>query len=340
MPDPGAVTVHADLRWPAMTGIGSVMQAMIEHAPAWAKVVPLPARGGMADPFAPLTLAMALAGAARDGGVFWNPGFVPPAYSPLPSIVTVHDLTHLHYYDAKRRAYYNAVYRPLYRRCRSIVCVSAFTRDEFLAWSGVPEDRVHVVLNGVDDRFLANVEAAAPGYRYVLYPGNHRGYKNLARLVEAYARSGLPREGVFLALTGKPDAALLAIARRLGVEDNLRFLGRIPDAEMPKLYRGAEAVAFVSLYEGFGLPILEAFASDVPIVTSAVSALPEVAGDAALVVDPTDVEAIAGALDRAVLDNAERERLVAAGRLRVDGFRWGPSAARFWSIVRDAADRR
>jgi glycosyltransferase involved in cell wall biosynthesis len=333
MPAEDKIRVYADLRWPVMTGIGKVMDAMVKYAPPWAQIVDLEIRGKIGSPLGPLALSRALSRHGRPG-VFWNPGFVPPLFSRFPSIVTVHDLTHLHYYDRARRLYYNSVFRPLYRNCTAIICVSNYTRDEFLEWSGVPGERVHVVYNSVDPAFTASQPKAALPFRYVLYPGNHRWYKNLARLVAAYARSSLPNEGIKLALTGQPDEGLTKLAAASGVADRLHFLGRVPEGEMPGLYRGAEAIVFVSLYEGFGIPILEAFASGTPVLTSTVSAMPEVAGDAALLVDPTSEEQITAGLDRIVSDIQLRARLISAGRERLAQFSWCSSAEQCWSIVK------
>lgn len=324
--------VYADLRWPAMTGIGRVMEAMVKHAPPSIQIVDLQLRGKIGSPLAPIALSRALS--RHDApGIFWNPGFIPPLASRVPSIVTVHDLTHLHYYDRARKFYYDAVFRPLYRACAAVVCVSNYTRDEFLEWSGVPEERVHVVYNGVDPAFAADQSKAELPFPYVLYPGNHRSYKNLDRLIRSYSRSSLLRAGVKLALTGQPDERLIRLASTCGASDGLHFLGRIPDGQMPSLYRGAEAIIFISLYEGFGIPILEAFATGTPVMTSTVSAMPEVAGDAALLVDPTSEEQIAAGLDRIVADSGLRLRLTSAGERRLQQFSWSASAKQFWSIV-------
>lgn len=332
-------SVYSDMRWPPKTGIGFVMDAMVARMPSRLKLVDVQVQGGAGSPLSPWAFTQALRRAEARDGVVWSAGFVPPLYTALPTVVTVHDLTHLHFYSKAHRLYYNTVFRPLYRRCQAVVCVSDYTRHEFLAWSGMDPKRVHVVLNGVGPEFAANAQTLNLPFEYVLYPGNHRSYKNLDRLIRAYAASSLPGRGICLALTGLENPALTALAAQLGVAQQLRFLGRLPDADLPRVYRGALAVAYVSLYEGFGLPIVEAMASGTPVLTATVSSMPEVAGDAALLVDPRDVAAIAAGLDRLSTDAALRADLVARGRERVARFDWDQSARALWSLV-DEVHRR
>jgi len=330
--------VIADMRWPAKTGIGNVMAAMLERHPDHIDIYNLKFSTAIGSPFSPLALSCELYRHARDGDVFWSPGFIPPLWTSVPKVVTVHDLTHLYFYSRAHEFYYNNFLKYLYRRCEAVVCVSDYTRTEFIRWSGMPRERVHVVLNGVNPTFGLNSKTLSLPFRYVLYPGNHRAYKNLERLIVAYARSSLPRIGIDLLLTGSSNDELVAVAKVEGVERNLRFAGRLEDADLPRIYKGAEAVAFVSLYEGFGLPIVEAMASGVPVVTSNVSSMPEVAGDAALIVDPYSVEAISRALDCVITDKALREMLIGHGYERVKHFDWGVSAKQLWDIVDRVAE--
>jgi glycosyltransferase involved in cell wall biosynthesis len=327
-------TVYADLRWPAQTGIGNVMTACLQRAPQNARVETLGVSGKIGSPFSPMQISAALARKEREA-VFWSPGFVPPAWGRRPSVVTVHDLTHLHFYSKLHRAYYDLLFRNMYRRCTAIICCSDFTRSELLAWSGIEPARVHRVWHGVDPVFARNDETLGLDYPYVLYPGNRRSYKNLDRLLTAYAQSVLPGKGVCLLLTGNPDANLTALAQKLGVESFVRFSGRIADEQMPKLYRGALFVAFVSLYEGFGLPIVEAMASRVPVLTSNTSSMPEVAGNAALVVDPLNVDEIRKGIDRLAEVSALRQELIEAGVERVGRFTWDQAAAGHWQLVEE-----
>jgi glycosyltransferase involved in cell wall biosynthesis len=333
-------TVFADMRWPEQTGIGQVQKALLTRKPEQVSLFDLRVRGAIGSVLSTFAISAALARAKPGDGVFLSAGFVPPFLSRIPSIVTVHDLTHLAYYGKAKALYYNLLFKQLYHHCAAIVCVSQFTRREFVGWSGIRAAKVHVVPNGVGPEFRDNCESLDLGYKYVLYPGNHRSYKNLNRLVMAFASSTLPRCGIHLVLTGSENAAIVELARRLGVERQLHFVGRVSGADLPKLYRGALLLAYVSLCEGFGIPILEAMASEVPVVTSNTTSMPEVAGDAALLVDPFSVDAIKHALDRINSESGLRTELICRGRERVKMFDWNRSAGIFWNIVNQVAGSR
>ena len=333
------VKILADLRC-RYGGIGRVQQAMIDRCPPWAEVVDLHVRCRYGHPLSTARIAQSLRKArSKSPAVFWSCGFVPPLYSTVPVAVTVHDFTPLTqgYYGAARRTYYNGVLKPLYRRCEAVVCDSHYTRSELLKWSGLRPERVHVVSLGVDPSYSTNRTSTSMGYRYVFYAGNHRPHKNLARLIRAYRHSRLREENVHLVLTGHGEPDLGAIIGGLGLDEHVHFIGHVPESELPRVYRGAVAVAYVSLSEGFGLPILEAMASDTPVITSDLTSMPEVAGDAALIVDPFSIEAIAAALDRIVLDEALRDDLVRRGRERLGTFQWDESARTFWDLMRRLA---
>lgn len=330
-----AVMAYADRRWPAETGIGRVQTELEARLPVDMRIVDLAVAGKIGSPLSALTISRALWRMRPErGSVFFSAGFVPPLIASVPSVVMVHDLTHRHFYGPAKRAYYDFVFRPLYHQCAAIVCVSEFVRQEFLDWSGVPDDRVHVVHNGISADFATRGARHQPGYDYVFYCGNHRGYKNLSALIRAYAASELPGRGIRLVMTGRHNFDLAAVADAAGVAGLVIFAGRVPDAEMPAYYRGALAIAYVSLFEGFGLPIIEGFASGVPVLTSNISSMPEIAGGAAVLVDPNGIEAISDGLNRIVGDTNLRRRLVADGLTRLKHFDWDQSADRLWSIVR------
>ena len=329
------LTVLADMRWPPQTGIGEVQDAYVSRKPDDIFLVDLKVRGRIGSPLSPLFIGLALWRARQSDALFWNAGFVPPLFGCRRSIVFVHDLTHIKYYNAARRIYYNVVLKALYRRCAAIVCVSEYGRSEFVAWSKIDSAKVYVLKNGVPKRFIENKFSSILPYKYVLYPGNHRPHKNLRRLIQGFAKSGISERGLHLVITGNENPELRLLSRDCGVDGYVHFQGIVPGDDIAKLYRGAEAIAFVSLDEGFGLPILEAMASDVPVLTSDIAAMAEIAEDAALTVNPLSVDAIAGALHRITSDAALRRLLIKKGRARIRLFDWDRSAVAFWQLVRN-----
>jgi glycosyltransferase involved in cell wall biosynthesis len=315
------------------TGIGVVQAELLRRTPPGVDISDLGLTARIGTPLSPVLLARSLARRAQLGGVFWSPGFMPPAWSALPLVVTLHDLNHLHYYSRVHALYYELIMKPLYRRCSAIICVSNFTRNELLSWSGANPERVFTVYNGVAFDTFAQGSKCELGFPYVLYVGNRRSYKNLERLFQAFAQTSLPRNGIRLVLTGTPDSPLQNLAAHCNIAHRVHFAGNLTDEELGRLYRGARLVAFVSLYEGFGLPILEAMAASVPVLTSNITAMPEIAGNAALTVNPTSIEAIAAGLERLSADEDLRIQLIQRGRLRATSFDWNTTAQTTWEIV-------
>jgi glycosyltransferase involved in cell wall biosynthesis len=324
--------VAVDMSWLGPTGIGRMAHEVIRRRPSAVELCGLREGRRNAGVLAPVALVRSI----RNGRAnkFWSPGFMPPLFgSGIPCAVTVHDLTHLHYYGKKHRLYYDAVIRPLLRGLDVVFTVSDYTGSELREWSGIGADRIVRVYNGVDPAFNPEGGKTCIGRPYVLYAGNRRGYKNVSRLMTAFASSGLPREGYMLGLTGAPDAELAQLAVALGLEKDVHYFGFVPDEELPALYRGAACLAFVSLYEGFGLPIVEAMACGTPVVTSATSSMPEVAGGAARLVDPTDEGGIAAELHEVCLDQGLRDSMVTAGFARAADFSWDAAAHGYWKTI-------
>lgn len=332
-------TIYADLRWPPATGIGVVCQEVLRRLPKDLSVSPLRTTTRIGSPLSPVALSWALAEARAQTGAFWSAGFVPPITSRVPRVVTVHDLTHLHFYSFAHTAYYRAVYKPIFRSVERLICVSKYTADELCEWCGLDSTRVHVIHNGVSARFHPRVgkRPAQEHAPYILYAGNRRKYKNLRRLIQAFAISRLAEDGFRLELTGTPDPDLHELARDLDCAKNLVFSGNLDDDKLADRYASAHGIAFVSLYEGFGLPILEGMASGVPVLTSNVSSMPEIAGDAAIIVNPYSTEDIAAGLRRLCLDSDARSRCVEQGFQRAGDFSWDRTAEATWSVVRSAA---
>jgi glycosyltransferase involved in cell wall biosynthesis len=328
--------IYADLRWPDNTGIGVVKIELVKRMPERYELRELPVTTRIGSPWSTFALARALRKSRAGGtGLFWSPGFIPPAFSAIPTVVTVHDLLHLHFYSRFHVAYYDLVFRPLYRKCRAVICDSDFSRNEFLEWSGFPPAQCFTVHLGVAPAFRAadaGTSSLFP-FPYVLYPGNRRVYKNIARLLHGYSVSSLPKRGIKLVFTGRSDPATADRAASLKIGESLIFAGSVDEATLVRLYRHAVAIAFVSLYEGFGLPIVEGMASGVPVLTSNTTSMAEIAGDAALVIDPYSVDAICAGLEALAFDDEARRRYVQRGSERVRNFDWEIAAAKVWSIL-------
>jgi glycosyltransferase involved in cell wall biosynthesis len=275
----------------------------------------------------------------RPPEVLFVPSHVLPLLHPPSSVVTVHDLGYLRFpetHTRPQRAYLDISTRWSARYARHLVADSRATRHDLQAEYGVSDDKVTVAYPGVDQSLQPvsdpkQVEAVKARYgianRYFLYMGTLQPRKNLSRIVQAYARllaSG-PDESPELVLAGQRGwlcDELFHLIGRLGIDAQVRFPGYVAEDDKAALLSGATAFVFPSLYEGFGLPVLEAQACGCPVVTSTSSSLPEVAGRGALLVDPTDVDAIASAMARVQSAGALRRALIAAGYSNVRRFSW------------------
>jgi len=329
------MNILIDDRWFGDTGIGRYAREIIERKPACNRVSCLNRNWKISNPLSPWLLGAAANSSGAD--LFWSPGFMPPAGSGIPYVVTIHDLIHLHYGTSLHRLFYNQIIRRLLRNAAAVLTVSNYSREEILEWSGLTPGLVSVVPLAVDPAFCAGGAAYAPGYPYILYVGNRRIYKNITRLIEAFAL-GCRNPEIRLVLSGAENPELLALAKRLGIAARVVFLGRIEEEALPALYRGALATVYVSLYEGFGLPPLESIACGTPVVTSNTTSLPEVVGDAALLVDPLNLDAIAEGLMRITEDSALRGELVRKGLERVKLFSWDACARKTWDLLQQAAE--
>ncbi len=264
--------------------------------------------------------------AARDGvDVLHCPTFRAPTHSSVPLVVTVHDLAVLRHpwlFNRWSREYGRRALPRVARAASAIIAVSEFTRSEVIELLDVEPERVRHVPNAVGPPFVAD----GPGARgdYVLAVATLEPRKNLARLVEGFRRARL--DGAELRVAGPPGWGGVRL-RGAGV----RWLGEVEEVELAELYRGAMCVAYVSLYEGFGLPVLEAMACGAPVVTSSAPALLEVAGGTSITVDALDPDAIAGGLEEAV---ARREELGRLGRERSRAFTWNEVARRTVDVYR------
>jgi glycosyltransferase involved in cell wall biosynthesis len=267
--------------------------------------------------------------ARRNPRVYFSPGFNPPLFCKAALIFTIHDLIHLSLPGGNgwaKRAYFEQVVYPSARRAFRILTVSEYSKREIVKWSRLPEDRVIVAGNGVDGSFSPDGPRHECGTRYVLYVGNHRLHKNLDRLFAAFRDISDP--GLALMMSGSPTEEIRQRLARAGIAKRVRFAGPMNDTELAALYRGAEVLILPSVLEGFGLPVIEAMASGTPVVAARSSCLPEIAGGAAVFVDPLDSNDIRRGMEH-VLGSADvRANLREQGFLRASRFTWDQVANR------------
>ncbi len=267
--------------------------------------------------------------ARRDGvNVLHCPTHRAPVRSQVPLVVTFHDLAVLRHpstFNRWTRTYSRLTLPRVARAARRLIAVSEFTKRELLELLDVPEEKVRVVPNAVGPPFAPEGDAAAGDY--VLAVSTLEPRKNLPRLVDAFQRAHL--NGCRLLVAG---ARGWGDVRLDG--DSVNWLGQVGDEELARLYRGARCVAYVSLYEGFGLPVLEAMACGAPVVAARTAAAEEVSGGAAVLVDPLDPDAIAAGLAEAV---DRRDELRAQGLERARAFSWADAARATVEVYRGAA---
>ena len=266
------------------------------------------------------------------------PAHVLPIVHPRRSVVTIHDLGYLYYPEAHRlldRLYLDLSTRYNARAATHLVADSSATKRDLIERYGADPDKITVVYPGYDDtvfqpvRDEKDIGAVKAKYGiagdYILFVGTLQPRKNLIRLMEAFSNIQYPISNIQLVIAGKKGWLYREIfqqVEKLGLEGKVVFTGYVPEGDLPALLSGARLFVFPSLYEGFGLPVLEALACGTPVVCSNVSSLPEVAGDAAVLVDPLDVEELAAAMERVLRDEELRAELIERGFEQVRKFSW------------------
>jgi len=284
--------------------------------------------------------------------LFHAPHYVLPPLTPCKSVVTIHDCIHLRFPQYLPNSFAYAYARSSLwvatHRASRVLTVSEASKRDILRYFRVPEGKIDVIYNAIDERLgepLSNEEIGRVRERYqlndpfVLYAGNIKPHKNLERLIEAFhmlRRNGF--EQVKLLIIGdeiSQYATLRRAVHRHKLHKHVRFFGFVPDKTLAALYRLASVFVFPSLYEGFGLPPLEAMASGTPVITSNVSSLPEVVGDAALLIDPYESAEIANAIRRVLTEPVLAADMRQRGLARVKDFSWERSVARVRQIYEE-----
>jgi alpha-1,3-rhamnosyl/mannosyltransferase len=289
-----------------------------------------------------------------DGYIYHGPNFYLPKF-PGNSVVTIHDLsvfTMPNFHPSERVLYLSREIESSLRRSTMIITDSDYIKAEIVSYFGVPEDRIGVAKLACGREFHPRTaQDATPVLKaydleycgYTLYAGTIEPRKNLSALLEAYNRlPAADRQRYPLVLAGYKGWNNADIMERIdkGQRDGwVKYLGFVPNDDLPALYAGAKLFVFPSLYEGFGLPILEAMASGVPVITSNRSSIPEVGADAVLYTDPDDIDSMRHDLERGLTDNEWRDAAIRDGLRQATHFSWKQCADDTINVYRAALDK-
>lgn len=282
--------------------------------------------------------------------VFFSPDGFMPLKCPVPAVITVHDVAHRRFPDqvpSRILKYYNT-YLPKYlEHTGRVITVSNSSKKEICKWYDIHPDKVKVVYNGVSSRYkpLSNEDVAAQreqwsdGRPYLLFVGMIHPRKNIDNLIRAYDKfretSSLDYPMLIAGSKHWQYEAVDQAWRQSAFKQDIRFLGFVPNDELPKLTGGARLLCYISLYEGFGLPVLEAMACGVPVLCSDRGSIAEVAGDAARLVNPGDEEAIGAAIREILEDPDSLDRLSRLGRERAMQFSWDRAAEETYAVLNE-----
>lgn len=277
---------------------------------------------------------------------------LPPVLRGTKTILTVHDLSYVRTPETTHpilKAYLDKVVPWSVQRATHVIADSQATKDDLVEIYKTPPEKVSVLLSGVRSDYQpvtdkAILNAVRERYQipmdvpYIFSIGTVQPRKNYERLMQALAALGEPFKNVHLVIAGGKgwlDSPIFETVTRLGLESRVHFTGFVDEADVPALYSGATCTAYISLYEGFGFPVLESMACGTSVLTSNVSSLPEVAGNAAPMVDPYNIEAIASGLKNLLENETQRENLVQAGFEQVKNFTWERSAQNLLKIYQN-----
>lgn len=324
--------IKFDPRWSGDHGIGRVSRILDERL-----CLPhLDITGRPSSPFDPFRLFIAMLKLPNNVAVF-SPGYNAPMFVVRPYIFTILDLNHIDRPENSsflKRMYYYCVMRRAAHKAFRVLTISEFSRQRIIDWAGIDPCRVVNVSCGVDTRYSPDVTPYVPGFPYLLCVSNRKAHKNEPRVVTAFAKANI-NNNIRLILTGHASEQLMVLCKQLGVEHRVSFVGHVAEADLPGLYRGALLLLFPSLYEGFGLPVVEAMASGIPVITSKTTSLSEVAGNAAFLVDPTNTSEITHAIEKVLNNENLRAELITNGLARAKTFSWDSVAAKVQVVLDD-----
>lgn len=278
--------------------------------------------------------------------VFFSPTHYLPFSVPMKSVIAILDVSYLHFPElfSKKDLYMLKLWGKFsIKKASKIITISQTSRNDIIKSYGVPESRVEVVYPGiklVDGSSLTSqgMEKFGISKKYILFVGTLQPRKNVERLIEAFSK--LKRADLELVIVGRKGwmyQDILNAPEKFDVADRVKFIHDASDQDLPNLYKNAEIFVLPSLYEGFGLPVLEAMQYGVPVITSNVSSLPEAGGDAALYVDPKSAKDITEKMEKLLSDESLRNEMIAKGKKQAAKFSWEKAAKQTLSVLEGVA---
>jgi glycosyltransferase involved in cell wall biosynthesis len=266
--------------------------------------------------------------------VMFNPGFTAPVFSPCRQVTVFHDLQHKRHPENFRwfdLPFWRFLLWAAVHRSHRLIAVSEATRADLLRFYRIAKEPIAVIAHGVEPAFARLDRSQTESY--LLCVSTLHPHKNLPRLIRAYGRKKRDFRLILAGLRGFHTEAIERLIEELGLRESVQITGWVPREELHSLYERARAFVYPSMFEGFGIPVLEAMAAGIPVACSDIPPLHEVAGDAALFFNPLDEDGIAAAIEHVMSDASLREQLAKAGRERARGFTWKKSAEQTLEVL-------
>jgi len=275
--------------------------------------------------------------------VFFSPTHYLPFGFKIPSVVSILDVSYMHFPSLfRKKDLFMLKYWGRYsvNKADKIITISESSKSDIIKAYKVPADKIKVIYPGLKDlnlNYTLNMNELKEKYavegKYILFVGTLQPRKNITRLIEAFSKLDSDVRLVIIGKKGWQYEEILEAPRKFNVENRVIFLHEISDNELPSFYKHAEIFVLPSLYEGFGLPVIEAMRYDCPVITSNVSSLPEAGGDAALYIDPENVDDIKEKMEKLLKDDKLKEDLVKKGREHIKKFSWEKAAKETLSVI-------
>jgi glycosyltransferase involved in cell wall biosynthesis len=303
------------------------------------KYIVIPARRFWLQIFFPVHLLT-----HRDIDVLFSPAHYTPRFCPVPQVVTIHDLSHFYFPDEFLKGDLYKLTRWTkfaVQKARKIIAVSKNTKKDLAKFYNLPEEKISIIYNGYEKRVHTGSKFQAPGSKYILYVGTLQPRKNVQTLIRTFEKFHKTNPDFKLVITGKKGwlyKEIFSLVKDLHLEKSVIFTGHVSEDELTGLYRNAFCFVLPSLYEGFGIPVLEAMSYRCPVICSNSSSLPEVGGDAALYFNPQDEIQLLNQLKRLKGDPKLREELISRGLKRIKLFSWQKSAKETLEVIKSSLE--